>query len=300
MHLRSPRELSYRLWQEASNLRLALAPPRLPRSFAPEWPLPGLPDGRQVAAQLRGSPFELELKSLAASILTHKIPLLGLTIDCTPPIAWRRDYTTGRETPPVYFKKLPYLDVSAAGDHKTIWELNRHQHLVLLAQHALFDPAPEPILEEIWSQLSGWIEQNPVQKGINWTSALEVGFRALSWLWIFHFVGDHIPAALRMRFLEVLYQHGCHLAVNLSFYFSPNTHLLGEALALQALGTLIPQFPGAEQWEVTGRTTLTAELRKQVQSDGSYFEQSSYYHVYALDMLLFHGILTKSSTVEFD
>ena len=36
-------------------------------------------------------------------------------------------------------------------------------------------------------------------------------------------------------FLSSLYQHGCYIERNLSTYFSPNTHLLGEAVVLHAL-----------------------------------------------------------------
>src|SRR5690349_24610676 len=34
-------------------------------------------------------------------------------------------------------------------------------------------------------------------------------------------------------------------------------------------------------------------MERQVHSHGSYFEQSTYYHVYALDMFLLHAILAK-------
>jgi hypothetical protein len=33
--------------------------------------------------------------------------------------------------------KIPFLDFAAVGDHKVIWELNRHQHLVTLAKAQL-------------------------------------------------------------------------------------------------------------------------------------------------------------------
>jgi hypothetical protein len=36
-------------------------------------------------------------------------------------------------------------------------------------------------------------------------------------------------------------------------------------------------------------------MERQVRPDGSHFEQSSYYHVYALDMFLFHAILARPS-----
>ena len=88
-----------------------------------------------------------------------------------------------------------------------------------------------------------------------------------------------------------MYWHGRHLENNLSFYFSPNTHLLGEAVALHALGMAFPQFPHARKWRTVGRRVVHEEMEKQVRADGAHFEQSTYYHVYALDMFHFHAKL---------
>ena len=132
---------------------------------------------------------------------------------------------------------------------------------------------------------------NPVQRGINWASALEVAFRALSWTWVYHFTAADMPETFRGRFLTELYRHGLHLDANLSVYFSPNTHLLGEAVALHALGALFPFFPGAGSWVKRGARIVAEQMEFQVKADGSHFEQSSYYHIYAVDFFVFHLLL---------
>jgi hypothetical protein len=291
--MRRPREIIDRLWQELVNLRLWLLPPRLPRGFSAPSPLPVLPDPSTVAGLLSSTSFPEELRFYARDILAHRFPLLGSSVETGPDIQWRKDYVNGPETGCSYFRLVPYLDRVRAGDHKIIWELNRHQHLVLLAQLDLFDRDPA-LLEEIWRELESWMDANPFQRGINWASALEVGFRALSWIWIYHLAGDEMPPLLRERFLETLMRHGRHLEVNLSFYFSPNTHLLGEAVALHALGVLFPQFPRGRRWRELGARVVDDQLDRQVRSDGAHFEQSTYYHVYALDMFVFHGILASA------
>ena len=272
--MRSSREIAYRLRQEAVNLWLFARPPRLP-DVDLVTPLAALPDPA----------FDCE--RIAEEILRHRFPLLGLTIDTGPEIHWRRDYLSGRETGLIYFRRIPYLDAAQAGDHKIIWELNRHQHLVLLAQAFRLTGRCD-FLDEIRRQIESWLEQNPLHRGINWSSALEVGFRAISWLWIYHLAGDQFADPFRHRFLQSLYHHGLHLAANLSFYFSPNTHLLGEAVALHALGRLFTR----RDWEQTGARVVRRELDRQVRADGSHFEQSTYYHLYALDMFLFHAVLS--------
>jgi hypothetical protein len=289
--MRRPREILDRLRQEFLNLFLWRFPPRLPQDFAPLAPLPGLPAPSDVVRSLSTTNLVPELRSYATDILAHRFPLLGVSIETGPEIHWRKDYINGPETGCRYFRLIPYLDRSRAGDHKNIWELNRHQHLVLLAQLYQFD-RDRAVLTEIWQELEGWLDANPFQRGINWASALEVAFRAISWIWIYHLAGNEMPATLRSRFLEALMRHGRHLEVNLSFYFSPNTHLLGEAVALHALGALFPQFPRAPRWRALGAKVVNDQLERQVRSDGAHFEQSTYYHVYALDMFLFHGILT--------
>jgi hypothetical protein len=212
--------------------------------------------------------------------------LLGVVVDTGSEIDWRRDYVHGIHSGTEYFRRVPYLDFARVGDHKVVWELNRHQHLPLLTGR------PE-YLREAFRELDSWMQQNPFLHGINWASALEVAFRALSWSRFWQLAGAEMPDDLRHRFLTALYRHGRFLELNLSVYFSPNTHLLGEAVALHALGVWFPQWPRAAHWRETGHRIVADAMQRQVRDDGSHFEQSVYYHVYALDFFLLHRSLTK-------
>jgi hypothetical protein len=80
--------------------------------------------------------------------------------------------------------------------------------------------------------------------------------------------------------------NGGHIERYLSTYFSPNTHLLGETVALFVAGTLCPELPDAGRWQQHGWDIVLQQAERQVQSDGMHFEQSVYYHVYALDFFL--------------
>ncbi len=75
----------------------------------------------------------------------------------------------------------------------------------------------------------------------------------------------------RRRFLDALYRHTLHIVTNLSIYFSPNTHLIGEAVVLHALGVLFPEFRGASGFERIGREVVAAQMDRQVRDDGNYF-----------------------------
>jgi len=267
-----------------------LAKPPVAEHDAPEIPLRPLPARDELARLLSGCGHRDQIEHIATGIAEHRFPLLGKTVQVGPDIQWRRDPIHGHETGTAYFRRIPYLDFDVAGDHKFVWELNRHQHLVLLAQ-ALTVTGDNRWFQEIELQLESWWAQNPFQRGINWASALEVAFRSLSWIWIYHLAADRMRPSFVQRFLTELYRHGCHLECNLSVYFSANTHLLGEAVALHALGLLFPQFSRSGRWRRMGREIVRAQMMVQVRPDGSHFEQSSYYHVYATDMFLFHHVL---------
>ena len=287
--MRSLSEISFRLRQEALNLWLFVRPPALER-IPTVAPLPLLPDPAPVLAAVANTPWADDLIAEADRILKHEFRLLGITIETGPDIEWRRDYLAGKGSESKYFRSLPYLDFDRVGDHKVIWELNRHQHLVALAQ-AWRLTLDVRYKDELFAQLESWWRDNPVQRGINWASALEVAFRALSWTWVYHLTAADMPEGFRGRFLTELYRHGLHLDANLSVYFSPNTHLLGEAVALHALGALCPFFPGASAWVERGARIIDDQMEFQVKPDGSHFEQSSYYHIYAVDFFVLHLLL---------
>ena len=80
--------------------------------------------------------------------------------------------------------------------------------------------------------------------------------------------------------------HARHLEKYLSTYYSPNTHLTGEALGLFYLGTQFPFFKRAPNWKQKGEEILFADLDRQILDDGGYFEQSTWYHRYTTDFYL--------------
>jgi hypothetical protein len=293
--MRSLPEIQFRLRQEIANLALWLHPPRL-RETGPQ--APGLPDPQPVIDALRHSALAAEIETIAEDVLAGKIHIFGEVIETGPHIHWRRDYKHGHESGLQYLRRVPYLNFDVAGDHKWVWEPNRHQHLITLAQAWRFT-GNRAYLEAIVEQVTDWIDQNPCGRGINWTSTLEVAFRALSWIWVDHLAGAEFDAAFRERYLSVLQQHGYHIEYNLSYYFSRNTHLMGEAVALHAIGALYPFMPAAAKWKATGGEIVEREMLHQVHADGSHFEHSSYYHVYSIDFFLFHRLLA-TTTAAYD
>jgi hypothetical protein len=221
----------------------------------------------------------------AERILSGRFNLLGFSdLSFGNPVDWHLEPVAQRRAPLTHWSRINYLDAELAGDKKIIWELNRHQYFATLGR-AYWYTGDERYSEAFAAHLLSWVKENPPKLGINWASSLEVAFRSISWLWAFHFFKDseHLTPELYLCALKFLYIHARHLETYLSTYFSPNTHLTGEALGLFYLGTLLDEFREAEGWRRLGLEILLNELERHVRPDGVYFEQTSYYHRYTTD-----------------
>jgi hypothetical protein len=199
---------------------------------------------------------------------------------------WHYDPVHARRAPRRFWTAVPYLDPSF-GDHKIIWELNRHQHWLVLGR-AYWLTGNATYRQAVVRQLASWLEQNPPLLGINWASMLELAFRSLSWIWAVNFFSTSVEdgETWLVDLMLALDRQLEHIERNLSFYFSPNTHLLGEALALYVGGRTLPLLSGSGRRERIGRRVLIAEIDRQIGPDGGHVERSTHYHRYTLDFYL--------------
>lgn len=266
-------------------LHAAFRAPGRPRFFA--GPRDATSTGRAVAERV--PEHVATIIARADRILVGRFDLLGHPdLDYGSPMDWQRDPLAGLSAPLVHWSRVPYLDAAAVGDHKVVWELNRQQYLVTLAQAWAYT-GDQRYADAAAEHIRSWIDHNPPTKvGINWASSLEVAFRAMSWVWALHMLRDStaIGPELHARMLGMLHVHGRHLESYLSTYFSPNTHLTGEALGLVYLGVLLPELRHAARWRTLGVRVLERQLPIHVRPDGVYFEQASQYHRYTTEIYL--------------
>lgn len=249
---------------------------------------PGL---RRVAATVgalrRTAPdAETSIRCRADRAVDGAFDLLGhRNVSFGDPIDWHRDPTSGIRAPMRHWSRIQYLDPATVGDYKLLWEVNRHQHFVTLGQAYAYS-RDSRYADAFAAQLSSWIAANPPRLGVNWASSLEVSYRAISWVWALQLFAEapQLTDALLATTLESLRRHGKHIERYLSTYYSPNTHLTGEALGLLYLGTALPIFEAAESWRRLGWSILRDQLFRQARPDGSYFEQALYYHRYTADI----------------
>lgn len=239
------------------------------------------------------------LLELAERAIKGRFDLLGFDdLSFGDPIDWHLEPTSGKRSPLVHWSKINFLDPKVAGDKKVTWELNRHGHFVTLGQ-AYWLTGDERFAEAFVAQASAWMNSNPPKLGINWASSLELAFRVIAWTWAIYLFAesDRLTPKFVTRFLKFLVAQGRHIESYLSHYFSPNTHLTGEALGLFYLGATMPEFARARHWRDTGLKVLLEQLTRHIRSDGTYFEQSSYYHRYTADFYTHLFVLARAAGI---
>jgi hypothetical protein len=148
------------------------------------------------------------------------------------------------------------------------------------------------------AHLESWLRANPPLIGVNWASMLELAFRTMSWTWAIEFFaggGEDDDTPWLVDLLLSLDRQLTHIAQNLSQYFSPNTHLLGEALGLYTVSAALPELRRSHARVALGRTILVREIAHQVRPDGGHAELSAHYHRYATDFYLLALMVARAS-----
>jgi hypothetical protein len=231
--------------------------------------------------------------------LQKRFDLLGYReLSFGDPIDWHLDPVARRRAPLLHWSRLDPLDAETVGDHKVVWELNRHQWLVRLGQ-AYRLTGEERYADMFADTIQGWHRANPPGMGINWASSLEAAFRLISWCWALSLFRGAAALTPRLQadLAEGIAGHASRIERYLSYYFSPNTHLTGEALGLLYASTLLPLLPAAPRWKQTAVEILIREADRQILADGVYMEQSTCYQRYTGEIYLHFMILARLNRI---
>lgn len=237
----------------------------------------------------------------ADDICRHRLPLLGFgQVHAGPTINWHRDYVRGIVWPSRYWGRVS-IEPADGWDVKTVWELNLHQHFVTLSMAYLLSEQ-DRYAYEFTEQIESWLAQNPAGIGVNWTESVEIGIRLISWVWTIALLLSSSCLSPRLfgEILKSIVLQARHVRRNLSIYTSPNTHLIGEGVALFILGIVFREFKEADAWRRIGRSILESEILRQVGNDGVYLECSLYYHCYTVEFYLITLILAEHNGIALD
>jgi hypothetical protein len=257
------------------------------------------PDATRALIRSRWPAAEREVLERADRICAGEFDLLGRSrLALGSPPDWHLEPLSRKRTPLVHWTRIDHLDAEAAGEYKLVWELSRHQYFVTLGKAYLYS-GDESYAETLVAHLGSWMDSNPPKRGTNWSSSLELSFRVISWVWALQFLrrSPALTPSLYLRVLKLVSLQARHVETYLSTYFSPNTHLTGEALGLFYIGTLFPELKRAAEWQRAGLRILTDQIGIQVGKDGVYFEQATYYHRYTADFYLHLLLLARENAV---
>ena len=223
----------------------------------------------------------------AADEIAHgRISVFALReVDLGVPPRWNRDPKTGIEAPLVYGKLLDYRDPNLVGDIKYLWEANRHQELVTLAQaYAL--SGKRRYYDALAEQLESWFIACPHALGPNWASALEASLRLANWAVAWQLVQPLADADFKARWLRSVYEHAYFVRHWFSAHSSANNHLIGEAAGLYVAALTWPHWPEMREWGNHAKAIIEREALAQNAVDGVNREHAAWYHQVVLETLL--------------
>jgi hypothetical protein len=264
--------------------------------------LPGFEMADAVAAETRAIfPNDTHQVIEAARQTTEeqRWALLGFGLkDFGNPVNWQCDPLSGRTWPIEYHADMT-LWHNNGSDIRVLWELNRLAHLITLGRaYAL--TKEEEFAGEFFNQVESWHEQNPLGRGANWSCAMEVALRSMNLLAAFSLFRSS-PSLNEKRLallLKIFDQHGAHIKRNLEFsYISTSNHYLSDVAGLLWLGTVLPELAAAKEWREWAGTEMLREMDKQVLPQGAYYEGSTGYHRFVLELFLYTFILCHANEI---
>ena len=223
----------------------------------------------------------------AECIAAGKYELLGKQVSVTPSMDWHADPSTGHTWSKDFFGRVSYHKIPEHVDFKDIWELGRQQYVVELSRSWLMagDASHGELARDM---MLSWIDGNPFCHGIHWTSGLEVGVRAISWIWALANLHDFSGwrSGEQERIVESLGLHAYYLENHFSFYSSPYNHIIGEAAGLYLIATVLRGTNYATRWQQVASRVLMEYGPKQFYDDGFCVEQAMGYHYFTSGFLL--------------
>src|SRR5438105_9025500 len=272
----------------------AIPPPNLAPRFSPWLHAPVKVDAaRYLAAAERIAAGRFDVFALQDAALG------------SPP-RWNGDPKSGIEASLSFGKLLDYRNPRRGGDIKYLWELNRHLHIVTLAQaYALSGDAR--YFGVIRRHLESWFDDCPYGMGPNWSSALELGIRLINWSVAWQLLGgafsplfqDDEGARFRRRWLDAVFQHAHFVQGHFSLHSSANNHLIGEAAGLFVAALTWPHWPQASAWLAQAKAILERESLLQNAADGVNREQAVSYQQFELDLLLLPLLAARANGQKF-
>ena len=259
---------------------------------------------RHVFNLLGSGPVDLDaVKKRPAKIIgtNGKIRMSDRPIGYLP---WHVDFKSGVGWDAgTFYRNIRYGHLAEV-DVKVPWELSRFHHLIPLAQ-AYCLTGDDAYAEEFVRQVSDWIDTNPCQSGVNWSCTMEVGIRAVNWIWAFFLLrpSAHVTDAFVLKFIAAMLTHARFISNNLEFNSDfingaerrlNSNHYLSDIVGLLYIAVLFPELKLDADAELA-RNELETELFEQIWPDGADYENSTSYHRLVAELFLSGFLLLRKN-----
>jgi hypothetical protein len=247
-----------------------------------------------------------QLVVMAEAVSSDRIKLFQWKeVSLSRPVRWSSTMEPDQpeqEWPDIYYADIDFHQAgkNSYPDVKWCWELNRFQHLLCLGA-AWRITGQERFAAKAREHIESWMGRVHYPLGIQWSSNLEVGLRALSWERC-HLLCSSSRAWDRdflNRFITCIYLHGYHLEKELTVHHAEGNHLLGEAAALFQISVLYPLFTESLRWRNRSSQIIERLTARLILEDGVYAEQSTGYFRFVMEFLLPVLHLADHNGVEF-
>ena len=202
-------------------------------------------------------------------------------------IDWLTDFYSNY----TYQKNVIYCNVSLNfnknTDIKVPWELSRFQHF------NCFKSRNDSILcNEFIFQVCDWIYINKYCYGVNWRSSMDVGMRAISWIFFF---SNNISFFSKKNefydlFTKSLYQHFYHVLYNLDYWgksIKRGNHYATQLASLLIILIFLNDKKLLKKYYNKIETLFLTEFDYQFNKDNVNKESSSSYHRLVLEVFLY-------------
>ncbi|MBC7544539.1 MAG: hypothetical protein H7338_17595, partial [Candidatus Sericytochromatia bacterium] len=200
-----------------------------------------------------------DIQARAKRILAHEFDLVGSgPVILGPTVDWLSDWVTGHHWPAAHWHRID-AHVGNGTDIKRPQSLSRFQHVPLLAQASWLSGDGVYALE-FARQVESWLTANPLGKGPNWVSAMDVAIRAANWIYgAWAFRRSALPQSFWEHLFRALHDHGTFIRSHLQDTEVRGHPYVADLTGLLYLGALFGDIPqGKAWWEFAYRELMVA------------------------------------------
>ncbi len=180
-----------------------------------------------------------------------------------------------------------------SADVKFIWEDGRLGWVYPLLR-AYRISGDERYAQAFCEYSSRFLEANPYGTGCQWVSAQEVALRMVGLVLAGQVMADsiHFTSPFKERLARTIAEHAARIPPSLAYARAQNNnHLLSEAAGLYTAGLALQDCPTTHAWRETGWSIFHKAIQDQINTDGTYVQQSVNYQRLMLQLALWVRLL---------